>query len=270
MVQVPKVILVPVDYGELAGSALREAVIIARASRGGLVILHAGVDPKRADLDDFAREHIPADIPYSLRLTNEPAASAIARAAEDLSADLVVMGSHSRPTLTRLVLGDVASQVQELTKRPVMTIGHRLDEARPIRRILTGIDFSDTSRAAYDEACMLARLMNASLTATHVVRPGSATEDYSATALDAWLPPTEPDDPPFDRRIVHGDPATLIVHLARIGEYDLILLGGGGRITNWVARQAHCPVIAVHAPAMPDFAYAPIGAERVQLTRSSR
>lgn len=270
MVQVPKVILVPVDYGELAIAAVRQAAVIARTSHAGLVLLHAGVIPRRGDLDEFARAHVPADVPYSLRLTNESPARAIAHAAEDLSADLVVMGSHSRPALTRLVLGNVAAEVQELTKRPVMTIGRHLEEPRPFRRILAGIDFSDTSRAAFDEARMLARLMNASLTATHVVRPGSATEDYSATALDAWLPPTEPADPPLDRLIVHGDPPTLIVHLARTGSYDLIVLGGGGRITNWVSRQAHCPVIAVHLSAMPEFTYPYAASQQDQRTRSSR
>lgn len=270
MITVPRVILVPTDYEELATAALHEAVMLARAAHAGIVLMHACIVPKRAELESYAQKHIPPDVAYSLRLTTETPAKAIVQAADELSADLIVMGTHSRSAVARVVPGSVALAVQQMTSRPVMTIG-RLIQERPIRRVLAGIDFSDASRAAFDEAKMLATLMSGTLGTVHVVRPGSATEDYTATAFDAWLPPMTEADPPMDRLIVHGDPATLLVHLARAGQYDLVVLGGGGRITEWVTRHAHCPVLAVHSSMVPEFAWeGPAPRMDDHLMRSSR
>jgi nucleotide-binding universal stress UspA family protein len=50
-------------------------------------------------------------------------------ASESLNADLVVMGTHGRKAVSRLLLGSVAEKVVRAARRPVLTV--RGPEATP-------------------------------------------------------------------------------------------------------------------------------------------
>jgi nucleotide-binding universal stress UspA family protein len=63
------------------------------------------------------------------------AAKEILRAARDLSADLIVMGTHGRTGIARL-LGSVAEKVVRRAQCPVLTIRPSLATATPKRRSL--------------------------------------------------------------------------------------------------------------------------------------
>lgn len=63
---------------------------------------------------------VPADVEYQIR--EGDAAAEILRAADDESADLVVMGTHGRTGLDRLLAGSVAEAVMRRSNRPVLTV----------------------------------------------------------------------------------------------------------------------------------------------------
>jgi nucleotide-binding universal stress UspA family protein len=56
------------------------------------------------------------------RLEEGFAATEILRLAEEAKADLIVMGTHGRTGLSRLVLGSVAEQVVRKARCPVLTV----------------------------------------------------------------------------------------------------------------------------------------------------
>jgi nucleotide-binding universal stress UspA family protein len=134
-------ILVPLDGSPLAEAALPAAVEFAQGSPGTtLVLLRAaeaarmpGVDPTEAQVTAVreAEEYLQA---VSTRLVRQgvkpvktsvwygPPAPAIVEAARVTRADLIVMCSHGRSGLGRLILGSVAESVLRGTRTPILML----------------------------------------------------------------------------------------------------------------------------------------------------
>ncbi len=94
--------------------------------------------------------------------------------------DLVVMGTHGRRGLRRMMLGSVTEEVLRTAPCPVVTV-RADDEDEPrtdARRILAPVDFSDASETAVDHARELARTYNTDLHLLHVVEEVNYTSAY--------------------------------------------------------------------------------------------
>jgi len=136
-------ILVPLDGSVLAEAALWRAVEIANG--GTLSLLRAaeahtlpGADPVDAQVDVVreAEEYLAS---VARRLADRglkkvethvwygPAAAAIVEAAETQKADLIVMSTHGRSGLGRLILGSVAESVLRGTRKRILIV--RADSA---------------------------------------------------------------------------------------------------------------------------------------------
>jgi nucleotide-binding universal stress UspA family protein len=143
-----KKILVPLDGSALAESALGRALDFVNAG-ATLMLLRAaeahtlpGVDPSNAQVEVVreAEEYLAA---VAARLAEKgvnqvetsvwygPAALAIVEAAHLRKADLIVMSTHGRSGLGRLILGSVAESVLRGTTTPIMLL--RTEEA-PVER----------------------------------------------------------------------------------------------------------------------------------------
>src|SRR5690606_16459795 len=59
-------------------------------------------------------------VPKEVHISNSPAADGILRAAQEAGADLIVMGSHGRRGIGRLLLGSQASEVLAHASIPVL------------------------------------------------------------------------------------------------------------------------------------------------------
>ena len=133
-----KTILVPLDGSRLAELALAPALEMARDKGAKLVLLRAAeahttvADPTEAQVTVVreAEEYL-ADVANRLRETCAaveatvwygPPAEAIVEAARYRAADLIVMSSHGRSGLGRLVLGSVAETVLRSTPTPILLI----------------------------------------------------------------------------------------------------------------------------------------------------
>ena len=134
-----KKILVPLDGSALAESALAKATDMAGAE-STLMLLRAaeahtlpGVDPTEAQVEVVreAEEYLAA---VAARLKEQgvdrvetsvwygPAASAIVEAARLRKADLIVMSTHGRSGLGRLILGSVAESVLRGSSAPILLL----------------------------------------------------------------------------------------------------------------------------------------------------
>lgn len=85
-----------------------------------------------------------------------PVVEAICRAAEDNQAVLVIVGSHGRTGLSRLVLGSVAERVVRLCSTSVLVARPPVVEREGFRRVLVPTDFSEAAEVALDQAATLA------------------------------------------------------------------------------------------------------------------
>jgi len=148
----PKTILVPTDFGEPSEAALDYAIDLARANGGQIVLLHAYEMPvigmpdgallaagdivsRMADgaeigLDRQLASRGAAGVPLRKMLKQGPPHAMINEAVEEVGADLVVVGTHGRRGLPRVLLGSVAEKVVRTAKVPVLTV-HAGDAARP-------------------------------------------------------------------------------------------------------------------------------------------
>ncbi len=144
-----KTLLVAVDGSEIGHRALEEALDIARATKASMHATHVvqtGVYPtvilnsleppdiaQQAVLDSLEREadEVLADAErraaaVGIRLTphkrwGHPGAEIIALA-QELGADLIVVGSHGRGRLDRLFLGSISSYVVDHATSTVMVV----------------------------------------------------------------------------------------------------------------------------------------------------
>ena len=143
-------ILVAVDGSTASAKGLREALRLAKAEGARLFILHV-VDeyPAFAALDGMMAGAPGADLVPGLReggkrvlarakttagkagvpakailreMLSGPAAYPIVREAKKLGADLIVLGTHGRRGVRRLVLGSDAEQVVRTASVPVLLV----------------------------------------------------------------------------------------------------------------------------------------------------
>jgi len=133
-----KTIMFPTDFSHTGDAALAFATALARDSGAKLLIVHVeeppvaygggemyyGVpEPATEDLRRMLHEIKPSDsaVPYEHRLVKGEPAAAIARLAKSESVDLIVLGTHGRTGLTRLLMGSVAEAVVRRAVCPVLT-----------------------------------------------------------------------------------------------------------------------------------------------------
>ena len=139
-------ILVAVDGSQAAAKGLREAIRLAKEERARLFIVHvvdefpAFMTPDGAPPIDVvpalreggrkvlakaaaaaARENVKA-MTILREVTGGPAADPILREARKLGADLLVLGTHGRRGMRRLVLGSDAEQIIRRASLPVLLV----------------------------------------------------------------------------------------------------------------------------------------------------
>ena len=139
-------ILVPIDFSACSRAAIDYAAFLARSFEASIDLLHVREPPplfspemvmlmpgdRPGTLTEFAAspggtecKSLLAElellrIPVRGRLESGPIAETVVEVADDY--DLIVMGTHGRTGLTRLVLGSVAEQVVRHARCPVLTV----------------------------------------------------------------------------------------------------------------------------------------------------
>ena len=145
-------ILVPVDFSDCSLDALEYAAVIAQQAKAAVMLLHVlepvsyGLDfdlghfKSREDvreswtkrLEELAATHQHPHMPIEYRLRGGVPADSILDAAQTLSCDLIVMGTHGRRGISHTISGSVAEAVLRKARCPVVAVrsqkfgpGHR-------------------------------------------------------------------------------------------------------------------------------------------------
>jgi nucleotide-binding universal stress UspA family protein len=199
-------------------------------------------------------------------------------------ADRVLLGTHSRSRLGKLLLGSVAEQVLRSVNLPVITVGPQAHVADPAtaargeRLVLHATTLQEGSRASAELACRIAAKQGARLLLLHVLpvlQDGGSSEGSQQRAgqsgqtagLDSaamhelrrlasqlagdW----ELRCPEILPHVVHGNPAIEILATSAEFRADLIVLGATDRsaFANLtrdrtiyrVLAHARCPVLTL-------------------------
>jgi nucleotide-binding universal stress UspA family protein len=203
-------VLVPLDGSALSGRALPYAAALARATAGRLLLIRAcpGVSPAylesgaavrlaavarerdrrhAADALDAVAEELRAE-----GLRAEPLArvgaptDAILEEAETAGADLVVMSTHGRGGVGRLLHGSVADAVLRRAALPILMVPPAAEPwpADGPDRLLVALDGSALAEAGLAAAERLAHPFGATLVLLRVVDPPGGLGHYAFVEAD--------------------------------------------------------------------------------------
>lgn len=203
---------------------------------------------------------------------------------EEKQVDLVVVGTHARRTLGKLLLGSVAEQIFRRASCLVLTVGpgslqdSPLQNARPFGPFLFATDFGEASMHALPRAISFANHFGAKLVLLHVapIAPipegfhwSSTTTDLrqlrenarnaASVRLQDMLSRNGPLTFPPEFVVKFGVPSKVIQHVASDFAADLIVMGLNHTThfetaahNPWdtayeVVCNAHCPVLTVRS-----------------------
>lgn len=292
-------VLFATDFSKLAETALPHALWYAREFDAELHMLHASVlhadDPANPDADfpDLEPAYREVDRWVSGRMEKAvdradaagvevkrveergvAAAPVILEYAREAEMDLIVLATHGRRGVRRMLLGSVAEEVVRLAARPVLTVrpNGAEEHGEPPRRILVPVDFSEHARQALLYGDALADRTGAELHVLHVVPEMTFPDPYFAEAaqiramaraaqervpeaLDRAVREVLGDDAEVRTHLEPGSPAKTIVDVAEEKSVDLVVMSSHGRtglermligsVAEGVVRRAPCPVLTV-------------------------
>ncbi|MGA8065902.1 MAG: universal stress protein [Terriglobales bacterium] len=287
-----KNILFATDFSSCSNAALPYALSIAR--RFGATLHAAYVKPTDAEVFFASPESWPTvaeadekrvqarieqmekqlhDLPHDVLTPRGKVAEAVASIIEEWSIDLLVLGTHGRSGLGKLLMGSVAEEIFRRAACPVLSVGPNLrtkpDDEIHLQRILFATDFSEDALAALAHAISLAEEDEAQLTLLHVVEQPAAgiadAEEVNASLMFRLrqLVPAEADpwchaecQVAFGRQFAPA--AESILEVAKDRKVDLMVLGARplhgkfGQVmthlastTAQILTQATCPVLTV-------------------------
>lgn len=251
-------ILLATDFSTRSDRALRRATMIAKLINATITLVHVvdndqplhlidgQVNASWSMLEDSARTIGVFDgIPADARIVTGDAFSGILQVAEDVSADLIVVGPHRRQ-IRDIFAGTTAERIIAHSTRPVlMTAGV---PTSPYDRVLIALDMDDVSKSAAQHAQELGFFGPAKLVAMHAfdtpargmmqraMNEPAEIEHYvavearlAADRFAAFVTETELYPERQRTRPINGSAARTILEAAQEEDAALIILGTSQR-----------------------------------------
>jgi nucleotide-binding universal stress UspA family protein len=280
-----KNVMLPTDFSEPSRMALQYAVILARIYHARLTLLHV-VEPQpelegatiahrerercesaRQQLENLLAPEDEDDLDLQIVVKSGHARNEIAAAVEHYQADIVVMGTHGRRLLGRLIMGSTTEGLLRKLPVPVMTVCHAIS-AKGLNRLLFATDFSDSWHGVFQITLKMARVLGADIIAVHALGEpvlasdefGLATQSEVAAAevhrrLAVLVAEAKHHGVDVQPLILEGPAPGGIVKAAAESLVDLIILGIDkkgilerallGTTAEHVARNASVPVLFI-------------------------
>jgi nucleotide-binding universal stress UspA family protein len=299
-------IVAGVDLSQPSDQALERAAALAQLNHAKLLVVHA-------ETDDAPIEHVSNEMAEQLGRVSEalrieeakrlgerldrmhergitadlvgragPAGEVVAQVAAENHAELIVIGTHGRTGISRLLLGSVATAILRHAPCDVL-VCRGTSGPSPFLRPLVATDFSPAAARALRNAAAL----TAPGTAIDVIHAwqlpagswgatilGSARFPWS-TVRDAVLNAAKSQTDqlveghkdlghPLHVVLEQGPPASVITHAAERGGHDLIAIGTHGHrgfrrlllgsVAESTIRHAPCSVLVAHGEHAGDTA----------------
>jgi nucleotide-binding universal stress UspA family protein len=285
----PKNLLVPLDGTDLAEAALPIARLLAMTIGAELTLVRVVLPDNEPGSSRWpaeylqrcaAQQHAAGVTAHTTMRLGEPAEEILALA-DEIPADLLVMATHGRSGLDRVVLGSVAERVTRRSRIPVILLRPDHHPAVGFRTLLVPVDGSTGGAVALDTAVPLARTSHARLVLVRATVPlplwlyeptlgvdtgplidpmwdedeRKAAEMYASALADRLVGTGVV----AEGRGVSGEPGPAIVSVADEIDADLIVMSTHGRglplravlgsVADDVVRRSRRPVLLVHRPS---------------------
>lgn len=292
-------LLIPVEFGGLTRDVARFATKLAAPGADARLIhvlerstatVHMGYEDGEAlaTMATEALERLVEDFGTQMHVDFEirqgTVYESVLEAIDAYEPDAVVMGSHGRRGLPRLLLGSDVERVLRQTTVPLCVAKGRMPESEKLEQIALVTDLTATTRRATQVFMDLLRASGAKGRLVHVME-SEVWGAMQTTVFGASGALTVPDiDAKIQERIeerrresqrklvdhaarmcddglkvvhelIDGDPALVVDSYVEREQIDLVILGShhyrgldrmlNGSIAEKVLRTAHCPVLIV-------------------------
>jgi nucleotide-binding universal stress UspA family protein len=278
-----KNILVPTDFSVASDSSVPFAQALAQIYGSTVLVTHVlPAEPHRQvvldrlpvqddrtwhdarrRLDEFARRFSTEGTRCQKLVNRGDIAEVIPAIVAEQEVDLIVLGTHGRRGMSKVVLGSGAEKIYRSAPCPVLTVGPgALAQNWAPLRILFPVDLTSTSKAALNFALSLAEENAAEFIALAAVpivpwQHRAAVEEDTLRAMESFIPAQAKDWCTPHLLVRWEYPAEAILHVAAERETDLIVMGvhrtrtaGLSSHKPWpiaseVVSRAPCPVLTV-------------------------
>lgn len=203
----------------------------------------------------------------SIRKVNEIGnpAQLILDSANNLSADLVVIGARGRSRLSEVVLGSVSHRILMHSSRPTLIVK---GAARKVQRVLVAIEDRDDADQAVRWLTQHPFAAPVELRVFHAIVPIGITEPYAGPEISVWWDDVQRyaeelvrstagklvgDQHTVTMNVVQGNPAAMIEQESK--DMDLVVVTSHGRkgisrfllgsVSHAVVHHVTCPVLVL-------------------------
>jgi hypothetical protein len=237
-------LLAPTDGSKFSDSAVKEAINLAKKCKSKLIALsvvqtnielEAGAPWVIDKAEKEARENLESiknqatkegvDCETIVCLSEEPYQAIVDHASLN-KVDMIIMGTHSRKGMKRLLMGSVTAKV--IGHAPCNILVLPLNAKFECKNILIATDGSQYSEAAVSEAIGIAKRCEISL---FVISVASSDEERISAqdAVKKVVETAEKDGIRTESIITKGKPYEAIIEAAKQNKVDLIVMGSHGK-----------------------------------------
>lgn len=268
-------LLVATDGSAESGAAVRFGAVLAQRLAGRLTLLHVVLpSQERGEGETVLRSAQATAAEYGVqgttRLEVGDPVEAIVGVRREIGADVLVVGTHGKKGLTRVLLGSVAESLYKSAPFPVAVVRKFEKTAAGIGPLLAPVDFSEGAAHAARAAAHLSRKLGVHLSLIHVLsevvpRKGEdpeatrqaalALRRHAETSIQALTERLGLGPEQIDCSLVTGVDSAEIYHVAGEIHAGCIVMGTRGftglprvllgSVTDQVLQQAPCPVLIV-------------------------
>lgn len=260
------------DFSETSQVALEWGVALASLTKAEMTLLHIAEAAEATDaklaaehrqrLEEIAKQLEQKGLTVTSLVRSGQPAQTIVQTANEVGADLIVLGAHGHTSLREKLLGSTTEQVLQTSPVPVLFVRERCEPK--FNHLLVPSDLSDAALPALDYAVDLAGLTKAKVTLLHVVAPYEGSPEAweelrreMKEELKRWSNKVvEPSEVPIieTKVIRYHHPGAGITEFAHENGVDLIVIPTHGHsalgrllfgsVAEHVIYYAPCPVIS--------------------------
>ncbi len=280
-------ILVTTDFSEVSDRALDYAIALARRYDARIYLAHVitpdpfqFAEPQLAQatyekVRQAAEEGITdilisgklRGVPHEVLMEEGNVWPTLDKLINEHEIDLVVVGTHGRGKVQKILIGSVAEEIFRQADCAVMTVGPGVkgDAAKEVelKSILFATDFGPGAEKAAAHAFSLAQEHDARVTLLHVIESAAAYTEESVARqreinvvrMKQLMPPGSENWCKPEFRVTFGSAVEEILIAARESKADLVVMGAKARrslaghvpltIAYNVVTKAACPVLTV-------------------------
>lgn len=196
-------ILVPIDFSENSKKALDFAVSLAKKKNGSIIILHVieaiydfaaqaavVIEGMHRDaesyLDELVTLHKKEGVQIKGMIKDGTVSIMTAKTAEEIKADLIVIGTQGLTGIKRTLLGSTSIDVIKASECPVLLIPADA-KVKNIEKVTLALEFSDHEEPFLEKVIQMSKSWELKLDFLHIEIRHNFKEELSVLGLESYV-----------------------------------------------------------------------------------